>query len=133
MGRIRGFTLIELMVVVAIVGILAAIAYPSYQAYVRAANRSAAQQYMLEISSRQQQYLLDNRQYATTLSALGMATVPDTVAGKYTVDFNPAVDNTATPPRFTIEATPVAGSVQAGESVLTLNSAGAKAPAGDWD
>ena len=56
-----GFSLIELMVVVAIITILAVIAYPSYTQYLIRANRSAAQAEMLDIANRQQQFLLTNR------------------------------------------------------------------------
>ena len=66
-----GFTLIELMIVVAIIGILAAVAYPSYQDHIRKGNRSAAQAFMMDVAQRQQSYLLNNRSYATTLAALG--------------------------------------------------------------
>ena len=59
----RGFTLIELMITVAIIAILAGIAYPSYQSYVQRTQRSAAQQLMLQIASRQEQRLLDTRTY----------------------------------------------------------------------
>ena len=60
-----GFTLIELMITVAIVGILAAIAYPSYTSHIQKGARRAAQAQMLDIANRQQQYLLANRGYAT--------------------------------------------------------------------
>src|SRR5437762_1440926 len=73
----RGFTLGELMVTVAIVGILAAVAYPSYVRYGVRANRSAAESFMLEVSSRQERYLVDARQYAPDLATLGIA-VPAT-------------------------------------------------------
>ena len=54
-NRVRGFTLIELMIAVAIIGILVAVAYPSYQGQVRKANRAAAQQFMLDVAMREQQ------------------------------------------------------------------------------
>ena len=61
----NGFTLIELMVTVAIVGILAAVAYPSYTSHVQKGARRAAQAQMLDIANRQQQFLLGSRAYAT--------------------------------------------------------------------
>jgi type IV pilus assembly protein PilE len=133
MKATKGFTLIELMVVVVIVSILAAVAIPSYSQYVIRANRSAAQQFMLDVASRAEQYRLDARNYP---SALGTGagqlnvTVPDDVSPYYTVTLG--ADNVATPPIYTITATPVAGSRQVGQSTLTLNSAGIKAPAAEW-
>ena len=124
----QGFTLIELMVTVAIVGILAAVAYPSYTQYVIRANRSAAESFIMGVASKQEQYILDARQYATTLATLGMA-VPADVSKHYTVA-DPTVS--ATPPTYTITATPI-GSQLAGDTkcgALTLNQAGAKGISG---
>jgi len=63
--RNRGFSLLELMVVVAIVGILAAVAMPSYRDYIMRANRADAHNKLLDISNRQLQYFMDNRIYGT--------------------------------------------------------------------
>lgn len=65
---IKGFTLIELMIVVAIVGILAAIAYPSYQNQVRQTRRSDAQIALNEIANMQEKFYSQCSQYATALS-----------------------------------------------------------------
>ncbi|MEE9102204.1 MULTISPECIES: type IV pilin protein [Pseudomonas] len=127
-GRTKqgGFTLLELMIVVVVISILAAIAYPSYKQYVVRANRSEAQQFMLDIASRQQQYLMDARSYGT-LTQLGL-TVPATVAKNYDID--PGVNNGATPPSYLITATPKSGSMQAGDGTQTLSNTGAKT--GTW-
>lgn len=123
----RGFTLIELIIVVAIVAILAAIAYPSYTNYVIRSNRSAAQQFLLDVAQRQEQFLMDNRAYAGTLAALGIV-VPGGVDSKYTV----AIAVGVPPNTYTITATPKAGTTQASDVILTLNQAGVKTPAEKW-
>lgn len=127
-GNQNGFTLIELMVTVAIVGTLAAIAYPSYTSYLIKANRSAAQAQMLDIANRQQQFLLANRAYASTntLNSSGY-TLPSTLTGKYT---HAIVVGTGTVPSFTITFTPTGSQARDGD--LTLNSDLVKTPAAKW-
>jgi type IV pilus assembly protein PilE len=68
MVRVRGFTLVELMIVVAIVGILATIAYPSYQEYGRRAKRAEARAHLLDSAARMERFYSDNNQYTTDLS-----------------------------------------------------------------
>ena len=77
-----GFTLIELMIVVAIVGILAAVALPSYQQYIIRGHRAAAQSEMMDIANREQQYILSNRVYTATGSDLGYS-LPSDVGARY--------------------------------------------------
>ena len=71
--KTAGFSLLELMIVVAIVAILAAVAYPSYQQHIVRNNRAAAQQYLLEVSSLQHQFILDTRTYSATTWQLSAA------------------------------------------------------------
>ena len=124
----NGFTLIELMVAVAIVGILASIAYPSYTSYIIKGNRSAAQAQMLDIANRQQQFLLANRAFAstTTLNSSGYA-LPSTLTGKYTHAVEVGTD---TVPSFTITFTATGN--QTSDGNITLNSNGVKSPAAKW-
>lgn len=120
----NGFTLIEVMIVVAVVAVLAAIAYPSYQQYMMRAHRSAAQQLMLEVTSRQEQYLFNKLSYASALSDLQLS-APSEVSSYYTVTVQNVV---ASPPSYDIVATPVSTSMQSNDpcGTLTLSSAGAK-------
>jgi len=121
----RGFTLIELMITVAIIGILATIAMPSYREYVMRSNRTAAASYLLEVANLQERNFLDARAYAADMTALG-ATPPTEVSSNYTI--TTAGDNTATPPAYTVTATPISTGPQASDScgTLTLNSKGEK-------
>lgn len=118
----RGFSLIELMIVVVIVGVLAAIAIPGYQQYRVKANRADAQAFLMDIAQRQQQHLLDAREFAGTLAELN-SSIPANVDRHYsitiTVDAGP-------PPEFLITATPKAGGGQAADGNLTLDQSGNK-------
>ena len=119
----KGFTLIELMIVVAVIAVLANGAMPSYRDYVLRANRSAAQSHMMDIAGRQGQYMLDNRSYAATVGVLSMST-PTDVSAHYTV----AITITAAPPGFTITTTPYGSQTSDSCGTLSLDSTGAKTP-----
>lgn len=125
MSKRKGFTLIELMVVVAILAIIASIAFPAYRDSVRKGNRRAAQSVMLEIANREHQYFVANRSYATA-AQLGY-TLPPEVSPYYTYTIATAAGS---PPTFLVTFTPTGG--QASDGALTLNSLGVKAPADKW-
>lgn len=121
----RGFSLIELMIAVAIIGILAIIVVPSYQSYVVKGNRAATQAFMVDAANREKQYLLDARTYLAvadnaSFTNLGM-TVPTDVSKHYGI----AISIVASPPSFTITATPTS-TQQTGDGWLSLTSDGAK-------
>lgn len=124
----RGFTLIELMITVAIVAILAAVAYPQYTEHVRKSARRAAQAQMLDIANRQQQFLLSTRAYVpySTLTASGYALPPE-LAGKYTPSITVGA---GTVPSYTITFQAIG--VQAPDGDLGYTSDGVRTPAGKW-
>lgn len=97
-SRQSGFTLIELMVVVAIVGILAAVAVPRYRDFVRRAAVTEATTFLADLRTKQEQYFLDNRAYG---GASGCGTAMPTT-GKY---FALSCTFTAAGGTYTITAT----------------------------
>ena len=111
MRHYRGFTLVELMVVVAIVALITAIGYPSYRDHIARSQRSQGQQLLADVAQRQEQYLLDRRQYATVFGSgtggLGL-TMPTGI--KYDAPSFAGVDNTTSPPSYSICMSPSAGS-----------------------
>lgn len=121
--RAAGFSLIELMIAVVIVGILAAVALPAYQQHVRKGHRAGAQAYLMDLAQRQQQYFLDNRGYASAASALGYASTPADVSPYYTVTL---VTADGPPPSFTITAAPAGTQIADTCGTLTINNAGTK-------
>jgi len=102
----NGFTLIELLVTIIIIGILSAVAYPSYLSHVQKTRRTEAQAKLVEIANRQEMYYLDHHVYATNLdSDLGMGANPFiTENGYYSIATSSAV---STAVGFTLTATAI--------------------------
>ena len=116
----QGFTLIEVVVVMAIGAILAAIAIPNYSEYVMRSHRSAVQSFISDVASRQSQFFLDRRSYAATTGALNVA-VPVDVAARYNV----AIAVVAGPPAgFQVSATPIGAQATDRCGLLTIDQAG---------
>lgn len=123
-----GFTLIEVMIAVTIIGILAAIAYPSYIDFVTKSGRSEGVAAVMQVANLQEQYYLDNRTFTTDLTALGMTASPFiTEHGHYSVASTGGTT-------FTVTAT--AKGTQASRDsacgTITLTHAGVKSPQECW-
>jgi type IV pilus assembly protein PilE len=125
----KGFTLIELMISVAIVGILAAIAYPSYTQFVAKGARADALAGLMHVANLQEQYYIDHRVFTNDMTKLGLNADPWEVENKFF-----EIDTTLTTDGYSIIATAVG--VQATRDAvcasITLSSTGAKAPADCW-
>jgi type IV pilus assembly protein PilE len=131
-SRQYGFTLVELMIAVAVVAVLTRIAYPSYQEYMKRGYRASSQTLLLDLANREQQYLLDNRSFVGGTSAVATllpSGVPVEVSAYYTLTITVTA---GPPPTFEVKATPKTGTVLAGESPFTVDQDGTKLPAGKW-
>ncbi len=115
-----GFTLLELMIVVAIIAILAAIAYPSYQEHVRKSRRTQAQVDMQETVQKLERYYSARNSYANFVSNGGV--ISSTQTQFYTISFSGTPDATT----FTLQAARQGGQANDRCGTLTINQAGAK-------
>jgi type IV pilus assembly protein PilE len=129
----QGFTLIELMIVVVVVAILAAIAFPQYRDYVVRSNRAVAKSLLTQVADRQEQFYVANKAYAGDLTDLGYpaATFVANKRGSPSAT-DPAGDalytialDASTATTFTVSATPRNAQTQDAKCTkFTLNQAG---------
>ena len=120
----QGFTLIEVMIVVAIIGILAAIAYPSYDEYVKRGNRTEGQAFLSDVAARQERYFSQNNKYITAvgdIAKLGLSNA-NSPTSKYTITIATGGGG------YVLTATQQFGDTKCGN--LTLNALGEKGRTG---
>ena len=137
--RERGVTLLELMIVVAIVALVSAFAFPSYMQYVVSTKRTVATSTLLQVADRQQQFFMDNKQFTNDLTNLGFAANPlvladdgtSTTAGDTDAVYSIALSNVAAT-TYTITATPLHGQSSRDTECanLTLDQSGARGSSG---
>ena len=128
--NMRGITLIELMVVVVIVGILAAIAYPNYQDFTSRAKRNEARAALLRLATNQERFYLNNNTFTADMTQIGFSSSPFTTeTGYYVVSVT-----SATPSNFSATATYQYGGSEADKCLtFTIDGRGQKTSGPDTD
>jgi len=125
----RGITLIELMIVVVIVSILAAISYPNYREFAARAKRNEAKAALLKAATNQERFYLQNNQFSTDLTQLGFSASPyPTDTGSYVITVQAAVPTA----NFTVTATYQLGGTESGKcNVFAIDGRGVKTSSPD--
>ncbi len=127
-----GFSIPELMVVLVVAAVLAAIAYPSYQQQVRKGRRAAATSALIDAASRQEQFFLDNKTYTTTISAGGLNMSTTTEGGMYALSVDAPSGACSLDRCYTVRATPQGTQTSDSCGALTVNSERVKTPNNCW-
>ena len=107
MKKQNGFTLIELMIVVAIIGVLGAIAYPSYKEYMYRSHRVDAKEGLLEIAAMLESYYLKNDTYTTSIANLNRPDISEEGYYEFSISSTDLIGN------YTVRATAIASASQA--------------------
>jgi len=120
-----GFTLIELMIAVALVGLLTALALPSYKKQILKSHRTDAKTALLDLASREERYMSVNQTYTNSGTALGFSanfpiSVPSGNAATYTLSVTLSNSNA----NYTLTATPAGNQAQDSCGTYTLTSLG---------
>ncbi len=129
--RIRGLTLVELLVVVAGIAILAALAYPSYQNYAKQTRRAEAQAALTEAAAQQEQFFLNFKIYAGAMTTMNMPTTA--AGGNYNLTVAAPTGSCPLTTCYVLEATPTGNQASDPCGPMTLSVGGAKTPpSGCW-
>jgi len=129
---IKGFTILELMIVVVIAGIIAAIAVPSYQEQSRRTRRAVATAALLDATSRQEQFFLDNKTYTATIIAGGLNMNAITESGSYALSVDAPTGACPLDRCYRVRATPQGAQSADSCGPLTINSERVKSPNDCW-
>ena len=127
-GRQRGFTLIELMIVIALVAVLAGIAMPSYMQYLTRSSRESAQAELIELAGVQDKIFLNSNAYTASVTGAysGSSTGGLGWSSGKSRDTRYTISAAVVGASFTLTATPVAGSSQASDGNLSIDSQGVR-------